>query len=102
MDHVGGRHFILPNQELGHLIGEGESEGESSEKIGTTVGVPRRPVWTWDWHLPPLKGLGLTAEFAYWLEMLQQTITAYFFFELQHKDRTSWAGAGDHTGRAAR
>lgn len=73
MDHIGGQHRIPPVQELQHLLGQ--KADESSDESGATPGIPRPPIWTWDWHLPQLKELVMTAEFAFCFQfkMLRQT-----------------------------
>ncbi|KAF9148698.1 hypothetical protein BG015_009552 [Linnemannia schmuckeri] len=72
MDHIGGHHLIPPVQELQHMIAQGMDE---SNETGNATGIPRRPMWTWDWHLPQLKDLVMTAEFAFCFQfkMLRQT-----------------------------
>ncbi|KAG0262453.1 hypothetical protein BGZ95_004022, partial [Linnemannia exigua] len=41
------------------------SSSSNSDNISLMPPLPRRPVWTWDWHLPKLTRLHLTSEFAY-------------------------------------
>ncbi|KAK3824168.1 MAG: hypothetical protein JOS17DRAFT_833691 [Linnemannia elongata] len=73
MNHIRGQHSIPPVQELQHLLGQ--EANESRDELEDTPGIPQLPIWTWDWHLPQLKELVMTAEFAFCFQfkMLRQT-----------------------------
>ncbi|KAG0377271.1 hypothetical protein BGX24_006425 [Mortierella sp. AD032] len=73
MDHFGGEHAIPPIQELSHL--SGTRPDEDAKEMEIDAGNPARPLWTWDWHLPLLRDLVMTAEFAFCFQfrMLRQT-----------------------------
>ncbi|KAF9144429.1 hypothetical protein BG015_000117 [Linnemannia schmuckeri] len=64
-------YFIPPRTELDRSF-EGDFAGvEGSSDDGAPIQMPQagarmsRPKWTWDWYLPQLTSLTLTAEFAY-------------------------------------
>ncbi|KAG0279878.1 hypothetical protein BGZ95_011981 [Linnemannia exigua] len=61
-----GHCYIPPVDELDGPIGA-EVSGSGEERDGI-LGSILRPRWSWDWHLPNLKELDLTSEFAYRFE----------------------------------
>ncbi|KAF9136059.1 hypothetical protein BGW39_008022 [Mortierella sp. 14UC] len=69
MDHHAGFHVLPPVQELSYLRGEQLEATEIPAEFLT------RPVWSWDWHLPVLRDVIMTAEFAFSFQfrMLRQT-----------------------------
>ncbi|KAG0205790.1 hypothetical protein BGX33_007749 [Mortierella sp. NVP41] len=78
MEDSGGYYNIPPMQELQYL-GLGSDDG--TEQTGVESGVPARPRWTWDWHLPQLRQLSLSAEFAlcFQFKLLRQTPSLGYF-----------------------
>ena len=62
MNRTGGHYHIPSIQDLQHLLGQ--EADESSDEPGATPGIPR-PTWTWDWNLPQLNELVMTAEHAF-------------------------------------
>ncbi|KAG0374028.1 hypothetical protein BGX24_010917, partial [Mortierella sp. AD032] len=55
--------YIPPVDELDGPIGA--EDGSLGDESNGVLGSILRPRWSWDWHLPELKELNLTSEFAY-------------------------------------
>ncbi|KAG0275561.1 hypothetical protein BGZ96_003743 [Linnemannia gamsii] len=82
--------FIPPVAEVNGCCGLDGDEG--AEGGGTSIGRPR---WTWSWHLPHLKNLVLTSEFAYRFEFkMLQGCPALEYLRLHMR---TTATDGDHT-----
>ncbi|KAF9136050.1 hypothetical protein BGW39_008013 [Mortierella sp. 14UC] len=69
-DRSGDCLFIPPLEELAAFDDSNSNNSNSinsnrSDNTASTLPLPTRPIWTWDWELPKLSELRLRGEFAY-------------------------------------
>ncbi|KAF9176250.1 hypothetical protein BGZ51_001205, partial [Haplosporangium sp. Z 767] len=65
MGHVDGYYYIPSVEVLEAEADNNSSVDGAQDQENQPSTHPTRPRWTWDWHLPNLTTLNLSAEFAY-------------------------------------